>query len=133
MNAKKLLSVSEFLHGVAASMLAAVALESGECSCCGGCFDEDCECDYCAGRDDCRGIEIPGCLLKQAGISKDQKWKADAEDGAVTVRAVPEDEIQDSDAFPCGLPSVARDVFMEAGVCIPRLREILCGNDPIPF
>ncbi len=62
MSAKKMLAVSKFLAKLASGMIAAVAVESGECSCCGDCFGDD-ECDYCGSRDKCRGIEIPDCLL----------------------------------------------------------------------
>jgi antitoxin component of MazEF toxin-antitoxin module len=132
MTAKKLLAVSEFLNKLASGMIAAVAVESGECSCCGDC-EESCECDYCGSRDKCRGIEIPDCLLERAGIGADQPWKADVEDGAVTIRARPEDEADYDSRFPDDIPEIARAAFIEADICVPRLREILCGNQPIPY
>jgi hypothetical protein len=132
MTAKKLLSVSEFLSKLASGMIAAVAVESGECSCCGDCFGDD-ECDFCGSRDRCRGIEIPDCLLERAGIGADQPWKADIEDGAVTIRAMPKAEENSGSRFPEGVPEIARAAFAEADVCVNRLREILCGNQPIPF
>jgi antitoxin component of MazEF toxin-antitoxin module len=132
MNAKKLLSVSDHLTRLATSMIAAVAVESGECSCCGDC-EESCECDYCGSRDKCRGIGIPDCLLERAGIGADQPWKADVENGAVTIRAMPEDEADNDSRFPDDVPEIARAAFIEADICVPRLREILCGNQPIPY
>jgi antitoxin component of MazEF toxin-antitoxin module len=132
MTAKKLLSVSEFLSMLASDMIAAVAVECGECSCCGDC-EESCECDYCGSRDKCRGIEIPDCLLERAGIGADQPWKADVEDGAVTIRAIPEAEADCDSRFPDDVPEIARAAFIEADVCVNRLREILCGNQSIPF
>jgi len=137
MSAKKLLSVSEFLHNLATDMIVAVAMKCGECSCCGDCpGDEDCECDYCESREECRGICVPDCLLKRAGIGKDQRWQANAEDGAVTIRALPEDEDDDGDSddgFPDEVPESARFVFLESDLCVPRLRELLCNGDPIEF
>lgn len=133
MSAKKLLSVSEFLHNLATDMIVAVALECGECSCCGECRDDDdCECDYCDSHEECRGICIPDCLLKQAGIGKDQRWQADAENGVVSIRALPDGEDED-DPLLDEIPEPARLAFIENDLCIPRLRELLCGNDPIPF
>ncbi len=132
MSAKKLLKVSEFLAKLASGMIAAVAVESGECSCCGDCFGDD-ECDFCGSRDKCRGIEIPDCLLERAGIGADQAWKADVEDGAVIIRAIPESEADSDNGFPDYVPEIARAAFTEADICVPRLREILCNNQSIPF
>ena len=143
MNAKKLLAVSTFLHDLASEMVAAVALECGECSCCGDCpgkDDVDCECDYCESREQCCGIEIPDCLLDKAGIGRDQGLQADVEDGAVIIRAL-DDEVsgdnlacdEDADPFPEEVPDALHCVFIENDVCIPRLREMLCDNTIIPF
>jgi antitoxin component of MazEF toxin-antitoxin module len=132
MTAKKLLAVSEFLAKLASGMIAAVAVESGECSCCGDCFGDD-ECDFCGSRDKCRGIEIPDCLLERAGIGADQPWKADVENGAVTIRAMSEAEANSGSRFPKGIPEMARAAFAEADVCVSRLREILCDNRAIPY
>jgi len=133
MNAKKLLSVGEFLHNLADDMIAAVAMECGECSCCGMCLDDDdCECDDCDSREECRGVCVPDCLLEQAGIGKDQRWQADAEVGVVTIRVLPDDEDGD-DGLPDEVPESARLAFIESDLCIPHLRELLCSNDSIPF
>lgn len=136
MNAKKLLSVSEFLHNLAADMIAAVALECGECSCCGDCpgdDDGDCECDYCESREECRGICIPDCLLATAGIGTDQRWQAYADDGVVSIRALPDDEDDGDNRLPDEVPESTSLAFSEADICVPRLRELLCNNDTIPF
>lgn len=139
MNAKKMLSVSEFLHNLANRMVAAVAMESGECSCCGDCLDDDagdCECDYCGSREECHGISVPECLLAMAGIGTDQRWQAFAEDGAVSIRALPDDEDDgrsDDNVFPGEVPESARLALLENDTCIPHLRELLCNNASIPF
>lgn len=139
MSARKLLSVSEFLHSLASDMIAAVAMESGECSCCGDCLDDDdeeSECDYCESQGECHGISVPPCLLEQAGIGIGHGWQADVEDGVVTIRALPEDEDDDDDfddGIPGEVPEAARFAFIEADICIPHLRELLCGNDPVKF
>lgn len=144
MTAKKLLAVSAFLHDLSSEMVAAVALECGECSCCGDCpgrdDSEDCECDYCESRERCRGIEIPDCLLDKAGIGIGQGFQADVEDGVVSIRAlgdaagsdtIPHDETDDP--FPEEVPDTVRRLFIENDLCIPRLREMLCDNTIIPF
>ena len=131
MNAKKLLAVGAFLHNLADGMIAAVAIESGECSDCGLC-EESCECDFCDSRDKCRGFDIPDCVLEKAGIA-DQAWKADVEDGAVTIRAMPESETDSDNGFPDDVPEIARTAFAEADICVPHLREILCNNQSIPY
>ena len=128
MNAKKLFSVSEFLHNLATDMIVAVAMESGDCVCCGECVDDECE--VCESIEHCNGISIPDCLLEQAGIA-DQGLKADVEDGAVIIRALRCDD--DGDKFPDEVPESARLAFLENDLCIPHLRELLCNNDPIPF
>jgi hypothetical protein len=137
LNAKKLLAVSSFLRGLSSDMITAVARASGACVCCGDCDNEDCECDSCEYRERCRGIELPHCLQKQAGFSTGQPWKAEAGDGAVTIRAMPEDEADDvvtaADKLPDGVPESVRFALVEAGVCSPQLEELLCSNDPISF
>jgi antitoxin component of MazEF toxin-antitoxin module len=136
LNAKKLLAVSTFLRGLSSDMIAAVAKASGGCICCGDCGGEDCECDSCEYRERCRGIELPHCLLKQAGITTGQPWKAEAGDGAVTIRAMPEDKSDDAaiaDNLSDSIPEAVRLAFKEAGVCSARLEELLCSNDPISF
>ncbi len=134
MNARKLLKVSEFLHNLTVNMVTAVAVECGDCSRCGQC-EESYECDYCGSRDRCRGIEIPDCLLERAGIGADQPWKADVEDGAVTIRALTEAEAESDcdNRIPDDVPETACGALTEADICVPRLREILCNNQTIPF
>jgi hypothetical protein len=82
-------------------------------------------------------MEIPACLLARAGIGTDQAWKADAVDGEIVIRALPgsEAEAEDgiTDSLPDDIPEMARLALAEAGVCLPRLREILCEDVPIPF
>jgi antitoxin component of MazEF toxin-antitoxin module len=132
-NAKKLLAVSGFLRGLSSDMIAAVARASGGCICCGECSDDDSQCDSCDYRERCRGVEIPQCLLDQAGISTGQPWKTEVGDGVVTICAMPEDESSDADKLPDDLPEAARLAFKEAGVCSAQLEELLCSNDPISF
>ncbi|MDL2232337.1 hypothetical protein LJC63_01985 [Ruminococcaceae bacterium OttesenSCG-928-L11] len=133
MNTQRLLSVGEFLHSLADRMIEAVALECGDCLCCGDCLDdgdEDCECDHCQSREECRGISIPDCLLKQAGIGTDCGLQADVEDGIVIIQALPGGE---DDSSANGIPESARLVFAKDGVCISHLRELLYGNKPIKY
>ncbi len=58
---------------------------------------------------------------------------ADVEDGAVTIRAMPEAETDSGSRFPDSVPEIARAAFNEADICVSRLREILCDNCAIPF
>jgi antitoxin component of MazEF toxin-antitoxin module len=133
MDAKRLLAISEYLDDLSARMVEAVAAATGDCSCCGDCHeDEHCECDYCGSRERCRGIELPDCLLEQAGIGKDCGLQSDVADGIITIRAL-DDDADEGDMFPDEVPESARGILHDCGVCIPNLRKILCSNDSIPF
>ena len=136
MDARQFLAISEYLYGLSNRMVEAVAEIIGGCSNCGGCQEEEpCECDYCGRRDRCRGIEIPDCLLERAGIGSDCGFRAETDDGAVTIRALPDEDDDEEldDILPDDVPESARAILLDYGVCIPALREILCGSDAIPF
>lgn len=140
MNAKKLLSISEFLHNLATDLIVAVALACGECSCCGDCpgEDEDCECDFCESQAECHGVSVPPCLLEQAGIRTNQRWQIDAQDGVISISALEDDEDEDADVTDGhglldDLPKAARYAFLESDTCIPALLELLSGGDPVKF
>jgi antitoxin component of MazEF toxin-antitoxin module len=132
MDANRLLAVGAFLDALSLRMAEAVATAGGECISCGDCFGEKeyCQCSFCGSRENCRGIELPDCLLEQAGIHKDCGMQADVADGMITIRALTED---DDDDLPDGVPESFRCVIVENKVCIPNLQEILCSNEKIPF
>ena len=107
MNAGKLLSVSAFLTDLAAGMIAAVAAEADTCSGCKVCFAD------------------------QTGIRKGRRWYAGTEDGVFN-HALPDKVDHDDDPLD-RIPESVHQAFLESDICIRRLREIVCDNDPLPY
>jgi hypothetical protein len=76
---------------------------------------------------------IPSAALAVAGLKKEPELRLEADNGVIIISTLKNDDVCDDDPLPDDIPETARPILLESGVCIPNLREMLCGNDVIPF
>lgn len=128
MEAKELIDTIEFLKELSTELTVALACACGECDECGYCYGEDddgCpdDCERCKTR--CHGVEIPTCLLRDAGIDPAVGLQFDTRNGEIIIREIDddwdEDELDITDYVPEGLLTVLRN----SDVCLSSLREML--------
>lgn len=131
MDAEQLIEAIEFLKDLATDLTVALACACGQCEECGDCYacdDEDgCPDDCARCKTPCHGVEIPACLLKDAGIDPEVGLQLDTRDGEIIIREIDdewsddEDELDITDYVPEGLLTVLRG----SDVCLTNLRDLL--------
>ncbi|MEG2421808.1 MAG: hypothetical protein RSB55_09655, partial [Oscillospiraceae bacterium] len=73
----------------------------------------------------CVGVEIPACVLRDAGIDPDEGVRFEVEDGVVVVTAMEEDDPLDE------LAPVLEATLTMSGVDMDALRELLESGEVI--
>jgi len=115
MTAMELVRTFQSLHGLTAGLLIHLTKVCDPCEHCeGGC--------PCAGGDEC--VRLSDGLLEDAGIPKDAKLDAFAEDGVVIVREAEGFDLRD-------VPPEIQDLFLKAGICLDSLDELLAKGDVV--
>lgn len=136
MDAKQLIAVSEFLKEMATDLSVHLAVACGQCDDCGYCYgdeDEDSCPESCANcKSPCHGVELPICMLEEAGINPEIGLQFDTRQGEIIIHEIDDscgdaDEIDVTDYVPEGLLEVLR----ESDVCLNHLREMLESGEII--
>lgn len=121
MTAMELLNAAWALQELAAELHAHLADVCGPCEGCEGC------CPYANAEEDEPGINLPGWLRREAGISEDGKLCAEVDTERNTV-------VISEAGYRYDLEDLPRDIveiFSDAGVCLEELEKHLIAEDVI--
>lgn len=89
---------------------------------------DECECMGCK-RPECRGIELPPCLLDEAGFPKGSGFEAFVSDCGIVIKPI---TVLDED-FVEELPDVLRSFIEENEVDIGALRALVENGDEVVY
>lgn len=139
MTAKELIVAIEFFKDLATDLTVKLALACGECDDCGYCegedfFDDENGCpDDCVNcKNPCHGVEIPTCLLEDAGIDPKVGLQFDTHDGEIIIREIDENwdgggEYDITEDVPAGL----LEVLAQSDICMQSMRELLESGEVV--
>lgn len=136
MNAREMAAAIGSLSALAVDMTVKLALACGDCEYCGlcgncglcgdrysSCDDYD-DCEDC--EEDCSGLEIPPCLLAQAGIGPYTGLDVEIDGDKVVVKAAK----RKSDPLD-SMPEILMYTFTKSGYCLSNLRLLLESGEII--
>jgi hypothetical protein len=132
MNAREMAAAIGALNSLSIELTVKLSLACGDCDGCECCEDAekfcDCYCDGCEDdcEDDCCGLEVPPCLLRQAGIPLNAGLDVEFDGGRVVITAA-ECKPDPLDA----IPEVLMYTFSKSGYCLGNLRELLESGEII--
>lgn len=165
MTAKELIVAIEFFKDLATDLTVKLALACGECDDCGYCCGEEfwddensCpdDCTHC--KTPCHGVEIPTCLLEDAGIDPEVGLQFDTRDGEIVIREIEQAEPAPNFAsnffdngeldaatqnlhiaemmtrFASGgspVPAGLLEVLAQSDICLQSLRELLESGEVV--
>lgn len=135
MTANELIQTITALKDISAELTEKLESACGSCDSCGYCFgDEESEagqeCKNCATP--CSGIEIPNCILEEAGISPDAELEIDTMDGEITIRESTIKAKNDYDDH--SLKNIPEELLLNLAskdICIPHMKELLESGEII--
>lgn len=131
MSAKELVDGIRFYADLSADLTEQLALACGECDDCGYCCEDDengCPEDCRRCENPCNGVDIPACVLTEAGIGLDAALECDARDGEIIIRSV--EHLWEEDV----LETVSQELLeqlSDADICLANLRELLESGEVV--
>lgn len=122
MTAVQLIHAIDHLDSLSAELLSALANACDEDE-----HEPSNDCSRC--RMPCHGIEIPPCLLEEAGIAPNVGLQFDTRNGEIIVSAIDDDWGDDDFDITDYVPERLLELLQNADVCTDNLRELLKNGE----